>query len=578
MYDCVLLPNLTSRSHPGPYSPSPLQPHPSVFALPGPWEEQQGDAGAASPHSPPPPLPRTYPPSALTRAQRDAEVRALVVDCMQRAREGVVFTCPAAHPDFPVTSSSSRAALLDDIFGAAPGGLRAGSGGGGSKPPLPPAPSLPSDAEFHLSPPPPAPAAPRLSYSAVSDYEWCPQKYRLGRVDKLPTPRTLPMLYGGALHASLALCGEIVGTALCKGVGDALGSSSSPTPTALPLPPADVAARVLAELTREGAREARKHTRSLLPTQAALAAAMHAAYRASWRSEDKRTWGASLSPAAASGSSSSSSSADSLLSAAQWSDSRVSEYLAAAALAAHSPHRQLAVLDGVARAACERFAALELGALQQWLSEDEGGGGSGGGAAPPPAMPALIEAHFSVSVGGVYVTGVMDRVDVVLDRESWRPYLRVREFKSSQQWKRKGAGGKSPLFAQLARSIQSNLYGIAVNSLRAAQAWGTDFAPPPAGSARRRGGKEAVGDVLVALEAIECDMVEERVVGAQEREAAEARTVGVAGEIVAGRFPATPGDINCQYCSFSAMCPQAWGKPAAVSVARLEGARASAVA
>ena len=83
---------------------------------------------------------------------------------------------------------------------------------------------------------------------------------------------------------------------------------------------------------------------------------------------------------------------------------------------------------------------------------------------------------------------------------------------------------------------------------------------------------------MVALEAIECDMVEERVVGAHEREAAEARTVAVAGEIVAGRFPATPSEIHCLYCNFSAMCPQAWGKPAAVSVARLEGARASAVA
>jgi len=288
-----------------------------------------------------------------------------------------------------------------------------------------------------------------------------------------------------------------------------------------------------------------------------------------------------------------------------WSEARVNDYLAAAALASHSPRQQLGVLDSVALAACERFARQEVGAAEAWLLAASAGVGAGGaaGSAPRPYMPALIEAAFSVIVPSsdspsrwypqyagqrVRVAGVIDRVDVVLN-EAGQPYLRVREFKSSQQWKKKGPSGKSPLSIMMARGIQSNLYGIAMNAMRASEGWSTELAPPPLSTTvsaaaaadspppRRRSAAAAkergVDDVLVALEGIETLMVEERVIGEREREVAVARTLDSARDIAEGKFPPTPGEHTCTYCSYSSMCPSAFGKVAAVTVHRLEAAK-----
>ena len=69
-------------------------------------------------------------------------------------------------------------------------------------------------------------------------------------------------------------------------------------------------------------------------------------------------------------------------------------------------------------------------------------------------------------------------------------------------------------------------------------------------------GKE---DVLVMLESIESDMLEERLVGEKEREVAVAKVLQVAKDISLGKFPPTPGEHKCAYCSFAVMCPEAYG-------------------
>jgi hypothetical protein len=580
MFDWVLLP----RAGPGGHFSAPAVPLPrAAFAL----------AGGA------------FPPAPASREEAAAEAAALLADALGRAREGALFTCAAATPERPVSSRPLRNKLLDALFGpppappapapappapAAPAGdgeEGGGGGGGGGSDGEVDAAAAASALTAALDAPPPGPA-PRLSYSAIADYEWCPLRFRFSRVDALASPPSLMMAYGVALHGAVAVAGEVVGRALCEGAGSGGGGGGGGAlPEGGAAPPVDAAAAALAALRAPGAQgdAARAAALAALPSPERLAAAMLGEYRGGWAPEGARgggrSWAAGGEGWLARGG------AEAALSAVEAAAAGAGGgggggggggAAARAAAAAHgAPLRQLLELDAEAGAAVAAFAAAEVGGARAWLRGAPG--------APPPALPALIEARFNVLVAGrVRVSGVMDRVDIVAPAAAGGggepgapPHLRVREFKSGQQWKR-GAGGGAPLAALARGSVQPLLYGVALHALRASQRWAAALAPCPPLPGRRPPRKGDATAVRVALESIEMPGVaEERAVGERERFLAGRRAAAVAEAVARGRFAPTPSEVKCAWCSHARMCPVAFGGFPAVTRARAEGARVEAM-
>jgi len=66
--------------------------------------------------------------------------------------------------------------------------------------------------------------------------------------------------------------------------------------------------------------------------------------------------------------------------------------------------------------------------------------------------------------------------------------------------------------------------------------------------------------VRVAIESIELGSAEGKLVNERVAAAAAERVHGVAARIRSGNFEATPGDVACTWCSFSAVCPSAFAK------------------
>jgi hypothetical protein len=383
------------------------------------------------------------------------------------------------------------------------------------------------------------------------------------------------MTYGTALHAGVALSGEVLGRALCEGAG--AGGGADLPPGGQRVAPIDAAAAAFAVLRDGGARGgvARAAALAALPEPRRLAAAMLGVARAAWgggAGAGGRAWAA--------GGEEDWLAAGGAELALRWGEGHrdAPPHLGAAAAFLDAPAEQLRELDAEAEAATAAFAAAEVGAARGWLT-------GGAPAGTPAAMPALIEARFNVAVGGrVRVSGVIDRVDLVAPATTHNaggacgaPHLRVREFKSGQQWKRRGgAPAPSPLAALARGSVQPLLYGVALHSLRTSQGWTAALAPPPAPSGRRA---HAPAAVRVTLESIEAPGAgEERVVGERERGAAARRALAVADRVARGDFAPTPSEVKCTWCSHAKMCPVSFGGFPAVGAPRAGAARAAEAA
>ena len=65
------------------------------------------------------------------------------------------------------------------------------------------------------------------------------------------------------------------------------------------------------------------------------------------------------------------------------------------------------------------------------------------------------------------------------------------------------------------------------------------------------------------------DMVESKVVGAKDREAAYSRVVKASSAISRADFSPTPSPHKCGFCDFASMCPAAYGVKAGVGKDRL---------
>ena len=515
-------------------------------------------------------------PHASDRVQHAAVRRDDFADLLARARDRVVLIAPAVTADAPVLSRG-RSRFIDEIFPPPPVHLSAdfdkgvgGAGGGNAGVPEP---------QRTASPSVTAAALPRLSYSSVSDYEWCPKRYHLSRVAALPTPPSVHLFYGSALHAAAALAGEAIGRAL-------VGAAEDATRRADKVPAVDVAATALAALLAD--QHLRAAALDALPSDDALADAMHAAYRAAWLKDDKRSWSAGALGSAGGGD-------DAALPLALRATVTGDGLLIDAAAKLGLPLPQIVALDTGAREACVRFASDELGRARSWLLSadpfDAPHPVNAGVAPAAPFVPALVERFFECTVssfgGGprVRVAGVIDRVDVVASRTRGAPpHLLVREFKSSQHWKRqRTAKAPSALKAMMRGSIQADLYAIALASMKSDEKWATPFSSPTVAAATltalKKGGAEgsaspAAAVALVNFEGIEDGAVESCVPTQRDMALAGARVARTAAAIANGVFAPTPSPVKCTYCAFDKVCEDAWeGKrPAAKMISVREAA------
>jgi len=264
--------------------------------------------------------------------------------------------------------------------------------------------------------------------------------------------------------------------------------------------------------------------------------------------------------------------------------------------------KEVRAYDASAAAAVRDFARRELedarrlvsgGAGEGGGSSGSGGGGGGGARAAAtalPALPALLEQHFSFQLdapaepaaaaagagatgpggsmpGAVRLTGYIDRVDVaaVPPEQSHRHHdglgsleATVREFKSGQHWRAFAALG----LRDKLKTLQPDIYGMAVARMLRAGAGAGAGAGGGSGQGSQQGpvvsGEAAV---RVAIESIELGSAEGKLVNERVAAAAAARIADVAARIRGGLFEATPGEVACTWCSFSAVCASAFDRP-----------------
>jgi hypothetical protein len=227
--------------------------------------------------------------------------------------------------------------------------------------------------------------------------------------------------------------------------------------------------------------------------------------------------------------------------------------VAAAAAAAATPctPAQYAALEGAAAAAAARLANAELDAIEAALGAAGAGAGAGdadtSGAPPPPArlqLPALVEAPFSLSRGAFALTGVIDRVDVVVDAGAGAgaggpppPTLLVREFKSGAPWRKSGKLDRTAMGA-----VQVELYVAALEHALA----------------RARAPAAAVAGQVESIETGAVVPASRRApAAAGAATALDAALAAAAAGIAARRFDPTPSLAKCGFCDVRSACADA---------------------
>jgi hypothetical protein len=328
-YDVVLFPGCSHSAFPGRFignSSLPVPPQ-ELFALTvdATREKQQNQS-------------QIYlPPTAYDKDSHERISRLNFFKAVSCARNGVIFYCPGRPTQDAVSSRQARTKWLDLIFGPPPRLSTSpstpsttpltssldthGSTGltvsiGTSEIPVfvssPPSPlnnvssdvnpsSLSSSSSSTslsgvISPDKPL----SLSFSSISDYEWCPQKYKLRKIDKLlPLPAS-NLEYGKALHASVAACAEIIAKPLfleierSKAFPIWIGSTSIDSDGAVNNPRASLEIASLALQILRGGRGSQTHISQQildrirtsafrsLPTIEQVIRTMTAAYQSSW--------------------------------------------------------------------------------------------------------------------------------------------------------------------------------------------------------------------------------------------------------------------------------------------------------
>jgi hypothetical protein len=503
-YDIVLLPNCAHTAYPGRFAPDNIPAPLTLFCGTAPVLPTQGRgskvaaamAAAAAATGRVEVVSGPLPPRPYDRAAHEAQARAVFDAAVARARQGVIFFCPGVPtPDSGVSSRSARTKWLDSLFGVPPSPaslLLAGGGGGGgggnaavqSRTPGGTVADAASPAPVAAVAPPASPAAPSplpsLSFSSLSDYEWCPRKYKFRKIDGLVPLPASNAEYGKALHAAAAACAEMVvrpvyteldrmgvfadaGLAALEGT-DRLSrtkadSDATRAAARLSMDRAAVALEFLRSPSRAAA-SARQSILRLLPPVDSVVRVGLAAYKHSWipaaagggGSVGSRpagvlstapTFGATVkaggpSPGgSAAGLSSSASSSSAPTSSTQawaaalpWATALPPEvatgaladdvwYVRAAVDALLLNADEIRAYEPHAREAIGHFAARELREVATLL----GGGGDGAAGAPPrqgkglpPSLLALLEQHFRLVIPLPGVGGGVIELSGFMDR------------------------------------------------------------------------------------------------------------------------------------------------------------------
>lgn len=448
------------------------------------------------------------PPTAYSKEAHDEASRKTFFEAVACARDSVMFFCPGRPTPDTVSSSSrmGRSKWLDSVFGPPPplsrtlylssnqehesdssssknsglSDVKSSSSSsligptsaiGLSSPHIhsdsstPPSSSSSSIAAKPLS----------LSFSSISDYEWCPQKYKLRKIDKLlPLPAS-NLEYGKALHAAVAACAEIVARPLYvelerSGAIQSWSKKASSSPSSglvMPSPlssldNASVALRILrggggggafSQLTSKDIQDIRAATLKSLPSLDTIIKIMTSAYQASWVPEvsirDGGGGGESASSSLSSDATITTTTNNRVAWAAAYPTSTGLPEQVRDGSASDDPNSYVrAAVDGLllnadevrgyeesARTAIRNFAERELFEMKRLLSSDDSnsykGGGGGGVANIPLSLPALLEQFFAFSLDEegnivtntsssspssssplVKMTGYIDRVDV----------------------------------------------------------------------------------------------------------------------------------------------------------------------
>ena len=574
-YDVLVLPWAVDSTMPGPFFKPPLPyPEPLFSAsrhLPGLVVSD----GANTNKSPVLYLPV---PRDVTEHEESARHRLRVM--ITHARRGVLFVAPTRTPSTPA-SSLRRSRFVNELFGPPPAVLfvkrnqqrltdadESTSGDAVAPRQLSDGSATSSGARALMSldspfnglsasapssqplPPSPSSLLP-LSFTSLSEYEWCPYRYYLSRVARLPPPQPVPaaLLYGRALHEAVALLGR----RLMQAAAQCGVSASQPEPQQQLglVAAADVISRLVAE------PDVRAKFASFLPPREATIAAMREAYVSTWRGQDNdrsANNGAVKTPS------------NDHLSVPGW---------------------QAAELEAEAVSAIACFYDSEMAQLKGALAALDGG------ASRPNditlSLPAYIEHRFSYPLerAGVALTGVIDRADVqlrisggdlpsaspesssaVASSSAIAPALTpmVREFKTSMQWRDKGHLGRKG-----GDSKQLSLYAMALKHLaqreRAAAQEPQSQPPHPLLTALC----DALTPQAVSLESIETGDVHRVDIGRKQTEDLVALLAKRAASISAGEFQPKASPVTCGICPFQLVCPKAFGVSRTVTA---EAARA----
>lgn len=553
-YDVLMHPWASDSTLPGPVSKPALPLPEPLFAA-----SRQLAEFASPPEAGGDPLFLPHPRSA---AEHEEWARARVRTLMTNARLGVLFVAPSRNISAPA-SSSRRSRFLNELFGPAPMMMAR-------------APQLPWDRPVNetleqlteveplvanssilsasqnppLSPQPvPAPSALLpMSFTSLSEYEWCPHRYFLSRVAKVPQPQPVPaaLLYGRALHEAVATFAFDVQRAAAIAV---LGHDDTP-------PSIASGVRLAVGLaTRADAREA---FRCALASPEVARQRMLGAYDAAWAGFDpQRTGSATQQPGQQSGS----------------PRGHSTDHL-------RVPEWQAAELRAEAAKAVDAFYEAETTALAKALAAFDSGGAPVGpdGLRPCLSLPALVERRFSFPVehARIQLTGVLDRVDVLLDCPPappagpqmgsqlpavphTPPRVLVREFKTSMQWRDPGHLGRRG-----GDSKQLSLYAMALRRLAADELAGLDGGSAEASVLATLAHDEAL-PVAVSLESVETGEKHAVSVGRKQAQALLATLASRRAAIEGGEFTAKVSPITCSICPFHTVCQHAFGTVRAVT-------------
>lgn len=640
-YDVIIFPNCTNTSYPGRYLsdnlPLPVSLFTGTIGVPTvPYTTVSNDATPTSTSTSSPiatkstrPLENVSSASDMIeydvsspailpypndRLEFEALSRAQLLRAMARAREGILFFCPGVPTaESGVSTRTSRSKWLDYIFGSPPlkrtRKSKSTTVNEEETEELPEQTNviLPSNTLVSSTNKTMMSVLPSLSFSSLSDYDWCPWKFKLRKIDKLVPLPAANVEYGKALHASVAAVAELVYRPLYsyleeQGIFNDYGldtrnnaSELSSTDIAQISLQRAIIALDFGQRNSNATNDLKKQIISKLPTMDYCTSVMLSAYKDSWVPTSTET-GSSVNT-------NDKGRSNTAWCAAYPSQSNLSKGIINGSLAKDQTYIRNAVdtllLDAeeirayepFALEAIHNFALRELTEIRSLLTDNGKSYGNRLGSGNVSVL-ALVEQHFQLSIpipipipnpssptslnnydekmlgngvtdnhntnnsNLVHLSGYIDRIDVqCLPPENSGQYrdgsnsyeTNIREYKSGQQWKR----NTSMALRDKLRTLQPDIYGMAVKNM---------ITNTSVSSANRSRIPPLNPIVQVSVESIETGNAESRIIDTTAIQKAHEQILTLAERIRLQEFKPKPSEIACKYCGFSNTCHSAYGR------------------